>query len=276
LIWTVDPLTFCLATLILVVALLAMDGWSRSMRAAIMIGALVGYGLIRVLLGDGLGDFGKASSSIAGWGFSGVTMLAGIIAVGGALAAERKSGYLASLLVLVGLAAAFAGFQRCPVGWLGLLHQVAVLDITAICLATTFLGTFASPPATKLAEDQESEKRLEWIAMPSRIVRRTAIMLVIVCVTLAFAFWRDRNVFGLSELVGFWAGGSEVLAVVVAFQVIARWVNPTVELEKVQRNGNDNKNHALRLKMGLMVAGLAASLGLLLIPVIVVAARGLY
>ena len=268
-IWTVDPLTFCLATIILVVALLAMDGWSRSMRAAILIGALIGYGLIRVLLGDGLGDFGQASSRISGWGFSGVTLLAGIVALGGALVAERKSGYPASLLVLVGLAAALAGFQRCPVGWMGLFHQVAVLDITAICLATTFLGTFASPPSAKLAGDQESEKRLEWITIPSRIVRRAAIMLVIVCVTLAFAFWKDRNVFGLSELVGFWAAGSEVLAVVVAFQVIALWINPTAELEKAQRNGNDKKNHALRLKM-------AASLGLLLIPVIVVAARGLY
>jgi hypothetical protein len=90
-------------------------------------------------------------------------------------------------------------------------------------------------------------------------------MFLIVCLTLAWSLWQEHALFGLPEIVGFWATGSEVLAVAVAWRVICRWVDP----------GSEANRLGWRLRLGLFVAGLSAGIGLLFIPVIIVAAQGL-
>lgn len=261
-IWTVDPLTFCLATLILVSALLAIGSWTRSARAALLIVALAANFGLSLLFGERLGGFTELAP---------ITWIGGIAAIALALVARSQPpAYTLSLGVLVCVAASIAGFGNFPTGWAGLLHQIAVLDISAVCLATTWMGTFYAPkPAisNQSASDDPTDKpsRSDWIDLPPRLGRRTGVMFAIVCGSLAYALYSDGRLFGLPELIGLWAAGSEVLAAAVAWRVTQRWIKPGVEADRL----------GWRLKLGLMIAGMAASIGMLLMPVIIAAAATL-
>lgn len=245
-IWTVDPLTFCLATLILVASLFAIGGWKRSFRAAGITIALVGYAILNATFS------GRVDAAFA---FQPLTVIGGVAACVAALVGTKQRGYVLSLASLVALAAATAGFRECPVGWIGLLHQVAVLDLTAVCIAVTAMGLTYT--------NQNEQNQHDWMKLPDRLGRRAAVMFLILCATLAYALYRNAGLFGASEIIALWAVGSEVLAAAVAWRVIQRWLKPGADAEKV----------AWKLKLGLFVAGTAASLGLLLIPVIIAAAE---
>lgn len=260
-IWTVDPLTFCLATLILVSALLAIGSWSRSVRASILLTAMAVYAVVGLVFGDR---------------FAGLITLAPLSLVGGVagivfalVARKQPPAYSLSIIVLVCVAAGLAGFGQFPDGWVGLLHQVAVLDVSAVCMATTFMGTaYAPKPSTaelNLSDLNDRLPRNDWIDLPERLARRSGLMFAIMCGSLAYALYSEHPLFGLPELIGLWAAGSEVLAAAVAWRVTHRWTKPGDEAEAL----------GWRLKLGLMVAGMAASIGLLLMPVIIAAAATL-
>jgi hypothetical protein len=289
LIWTVDPLTFCLATLILVASLLALGDRGRAVRGAMIVGAVVVYFAISVVFGESL-----AAATL----LSPLSILAGIFAIIFALLGKGQSaGFRLSLLTLVCLAIGFIGFAPQSMGWdtfpswAGLLHQIAILDLVACCLATTYLGvsttgsntdsTAVSTAAvgtepgpeigpeigferTEVGRVDGKEAAVEdWLQLPKQLATRAAIMFLVVCVALALVVYREERLFGTSGIVAIWAAGSEVLAALVAWRVIHRWLKP----------GNDANLRRWQLKLGLLVAGVAASLGLLLIPVLVTAAK---
>ena len=273
-IWTVDPLTFCLATLILVASLLTLGDRSRAVRGALIFGALVIYLVIRVL-------FGESMSTATD--FSPLSLLAGGLAILFAVTGlNRSAGWKLSLLTLASLAIAFVGFAPKEISWgnfdwdgltcwAGLLHQIAILDLVACCLAATYLGVFHVPrdPHPErdrnngaVQDDAESGEQ-DWSKLPSRMGTRAAVMFLVVCAALALAIYRDERLFGTSGIIAIWAAGSEALAAIVAWQAIQRWIKP----------GDTAKLSRWQLKLGLLVAGVAASLALLLIPVIVTAAK---
>ena len=234
--WAVDPLTFCFAVAICLAALLALGDASRSLRAGVIVVALTMFLGIGIVFSAG-GWEAMRSSRL----FSGLTLAGFGIACVSALMPTPTSEnrrYLMTLVTLVAVACGFAGLEPRSIDWVGLLHNVALVDIVAVCLATTILG---------VADDKVGPKL-------KRLSRRSGVMLCLLCLTMAWTLRGDTSLFGLSGWVDLWAVGSEILAAAVAWRVTFRWTHQRCENVKE--------------KMGLFIAGVAASLGLMLVPII--------
>jgi hypothetical protein len=234
--WAVDPLTFCFAVAICLAALLGLGDVSRSVRTSILIVAVAILVGTRVLFSDGGWSAMSASplfSVLALTGFGTAFSLA-LMPFGSSF----NQRYAFSLATLVAIGCGFAGMEKGKVDWIGLFHNIALVDIIAICLATAILGI----------ADNKVRSQLR------RLSRRSGVMLCMLCLAMAWTLRGDASLFGLSGWVDLWAVGSEILAAAVAWRVTFRWTH--------QRYENVNE------KMGLFIAGVAASLGLMLVPVI--------
>lgn len=259
-IWSVEAFRLLIWMPMAACGFAAACGVSRATRSAIVLAMLAAALVWGVLAGNLL-----AAWPAGGWG-----LVAGGIAA--AAAALGPSRYATSLAVLLAMAAAIASLTRCPVGVVGLLHHLALVDLAGAVAATTVLGALAAGGAGRgVAEAIPA-------VGPARIARRAGAMGVLLTLAVTVAIYREEQVFGLPMLLGVWLGISEVVAAAVAWRAVAGLVatgNSKGLASVASRPGVavETQGKHWRRRLGLVVAGLFATVSLVLMPVVIAAAR---
>lgn len=259
-IWGVDAFRLLIWIPIAASGFAAACGVGRAARSAIAVVTLAGALAWGVMAGSPL-----AAWPAVGWG-----VIAGGIAV--AAAAFGPSRYATSFVVLLGIGAAIASLTRCPVGITGLLHHLALIDLAGAVAATTALGALAAGGA-----DRGTAEAIPPVG-PARIARRAGAMGALLTAAVTVAIYREEQVFGLPALLGVWLGISEVVAAGVAWQATAGLVAAGDQLVSGRvasrpRAAVEKQGKQWRRRLGLVVAGLLATVSLVLMPVVIAAAR---
>lgn len=238
---------------------------AATLAAAVVWGVAGGADALPGIGGDMLGEWGAPSR---GWPASGWGVIAGGIAV--AAAALGPSRYATTIAVVLGTGVAIASQTRCPVGAVGLLHHVALVDLAGAVAATTALGalgwTWSGGQAAGGAAPRGTKGGVAGVAEPvgpARIGRRAGAMGALLTMAVALAIYQEEQVFGLPMVLGLWLGMSEVLAAGVAWQATSGLVALPAEVA-VEKQG--------RRRLGLVVAGVFATVALVLMPVVIAAA----
>ena len=125
------------------------------------------------------------------------------------------------------------------IDWLALAHFLAIIDLLAGCVAVTAIIILAQPSAT--------------LQQPT-ISQRAVLALGLLTIVLTIALFRPQPLIVMPGFLGIWIAISEVVAGIVAWQVIRRFHDPSPQ--QTSR------------RITLVLSGIAASLALILVPVL--------
>lgn len=162
--------------------------------------------------------------------------------------------YSFSLVALCGLATSTASQDGCPIGWLGLLHHVALFDLAGLGLAIAVAAMLQLPGELPAGSAPR-------VILPQRLEQRAGAMFALLCVVLAWIMLAGNSIFQLPPWLGWWAAMSELLAAIVIWKIVAAWL-------KACRS----EQPGWQFRTGVVVVAVSGSLALLLIPIILAAA----
>lgn len=256
----------------------AACGVGRAVRSAIVAATLAAAVAWGVAVGASVPPAGWGAP-LGGWPAAGWGLVAGAIAM--VAAALGPSRYATTWWVVLGTGAAIASQKQCPVGIVGLLHHVALVDLAGGVAAITLLGAVgwewrggrsslmglslagrSSEGVVSGGGEASAEDAVQSVG-PERIARRAGATAALLALAIAMAIYREEGLFGLPMMLGLWLGGSEVLAAGVAWQAVAGLVASPAGTAVGKR---------WRRRLGLVVAGVFATVALVLMPVVIAAA----